>query len=196
MTELLQRNTAAGQRPPSSGPGPGSLNPKSQPFPFPRVRQCIPKKRWQNAMTTTQTLPPVRADSALTLSGVLASALPHDLGTARGPSRYTVPAVFSRRPQPREIDLLHGSNISRRLAEAGYGDVELRVSDRRLLITNTNLMELKEGLAHLLGLILTEVSAKATDERTERAEELDALGLIEEQRLESIRQAAAEIHFD
>lgn len=147
-------------------------------------------------MTTTQSPPPVRADSALTLSGVLASALPHDLGTARGPSRYTVPAVFSRRPQPREIDLLHGSNISRRLADAGYGNVELRVSDRRLLITNTNLMELKEGLAHLLGLILTEVSAKATDERTERAEELDALGLIEEQRLESIRQAAAEIHFD
>src|SRR5690349_5668237 len=147
-------------------------------------------------MTTTPALPPVRADSALTLSGVLASALPHDLGTARGSSRYTVPAVFSRRPQPREIDLLHGTSTSRRLAEAGYSDVELRVSDRRLLITNTNLMDLKEGLAHLLGMILNEVSTQAARERSERAEELDALGLIEEQRLESIRQAAAEIHFD
>lgn len=132
----------------------------------------------------------------LKLSGILASALPHDVGTARGSSRYTVPVVFSRRPQPRELDLLHGSNVSRRLAEAGYSDVELRVSDRRLLITNTNLMDLKTGLAHLLGTILSEVSAQAATERADREEELDALGLIDEQRLESIRRAAAEIHFD
>jgi hypothetical protein len=147
-------------------------------------------------MTTTQTLPPARADSPLTLSGILASALPHDLGTARAASRYTVPVVFSRRPEPRELDLLHGTNISRRLAEAGYSDVELRVSDRRLLITNTNLVDLKAGLAHLLGIILNEVTTQAALERTERAEELDALGLIEEQRLESVRRSAAEIHFD
>src|SRR6478736_10120810 len=145
-------------------------------------------------MTTIQDSA-VRADSALSVSGVLASALPHDLGTAQGPTRYTVPAVFSRRPQPREVDLLHGSGTRQRLAEAGYSDVELRVSDRRLLITNTNLMDLKTGLAHLLGVILGEVTTQAALERTERAEELDALGLIEEQRLESIRRAAAEIHF-
>jgi len=57
-------------------------------------------------------------------------------------------------------------------------------------------MDLKEGLAHLLGLILSEVSTQAARKRTERAREPDALGLVEEQRLESIRQAAAEIHFD
>jgi hypothetical protein len=147
-------------------------------------------------MTTSQILPPARTDSPLSLSGILASALPDDLGTARAASRYTVPVVFSRRPQPRELELLQGSNISRRLAEAGYSDVELGVSDRRLLITNTNLMDLKAGLAHLLGIILNEVTTQAALERTERAEELDALGLIEEQRLESVRRAAAEIHFD
>ncbi len=147
-------------------------------------------------MTTTQALPPVRVDSPLTLSGILASALPNDLGTARAPSRYVVPVVFSRRPEPRELDLLQGSSISRRLDEAGYSDVELRVSDRRLLITNTNLMDLKSGLAQLLGIILNEVTTQADGERTERAEELDALGIIEEQRLEAIRRAAAEIHFD
>lgn len=168
--------------------------PQSQPFHV-RRSDSASSRTLAHAMTTTQDLP-VRADSALTLSGVLASALPHDLGTARGPSRYIVPAVFSRRPQPREIDLLHGINTSRRLAEAGYSDVELRVSDRRLLITNTNLTDLKSGLAHLLGLILSEVSAQASKERSDRTEELDALGLIEEQRLESIRRAAAEIHFD
>ncbi len=147
-------------------------------------------------MTTTQALPPVRVNSPLTLTGILASALPKDLGTARAPSRYVVPVVFSRRPEPRESDLLQGSSISRRLDEAGYSDVELRVSDRRLLITNTNLVDLKSGLAQLLGIILNEVTTQADGERTERAEELDALGIIEEQRLEAIRRAAAEIHFD
>ncbi|MDR6436746.1 hypothetical protein J2790_001867 [Paenarthrobacter nicotinovorans] len=146
-------------------------------------------------MTTIHELP-VRSEAALTLSGVLASALPHDLGTSQGPSRYTVPAVFSRRPQPREIDLMHGPDTSHRLAEAGYGDVGIRVSDRRLLISNTNLAELKTGLAHLVGPILSEVSAQALQERSDRAEELDALGLIEERRQEALRQAAAEIHFD
>ncbi|GAA2845069.1 hypothetical protein [Paenarthrobacter ilicis] len=146
-------------------------------------------------MTTIHEFP-VRVETALTLSGVLASALPHDLGTVQGPARYTVPAVFSRRPQPREIDLLHAVNSSHRFAGAGFGEVEISVSDRRLLISNTNLAELKSGLAHLVGVILDEISAQACQERADRAEELDALGLIEERRLESIRQAAAEIHFD
>src|SRR6478736_10570105 len=146
-------------------------------------------------MTTIQDSA-VRADSALSVSGVLASALPHDLGTAQGPTRYTVPAVFSRRPQPREVDLLHGSGTRQRLADAGYSDVELRVSDRRLLITNTNLQDLKSGLAHLVGTILRDISVQAEAERAHRSEELDALGLLEEQRLEAIRQSAAEIHFD
>lgn len=147
-------------------------------------------------MTTTIHTSPVRADAALTLSGVLASALPHDLHTAQGPTRYTVPAVFSRRPQPREIDLLRGSGVRQELADAGYSHIDLSVSDRRLLIGNTNLAELKSGLAHLVGNILAGVSAQASKERQDRTEELDALGMIEEQRLEFLRQAAAEIHFD
>lgn len=147
-------------------------------------------------MTTTIQTSPVRADAALTLSGVLASALPHDLHTAQGPTRYTVPAVFSRRPQPREIDLLRGSGVRQELADAGYSHIDLSVSDRRLLIGNTNLVELKSGLAHLVGEILARVSAQASKERQDRTEELDALGMVEEQRLEFLRQAAAEIHFD
>ena len=138
----------------------------------------------------------VRADSALSLSGVLASALPHDLGTAQGPTRYTVPAVFSRRPEPREVELLHGEATKKRLADAGYSDVELQISDRRLLITNTNLVDLKAGLAHLVGVILRDISAQAAQERTHRNDELEALGLVEEERLESLRKAAADIHFD
>jgi len=146
-------------------------------------------------MTTIQDSA-VRADSALSVSGVLASALPHDLGTAQGPTRYTVPAVFSRRPQPREVDLLHGAGTRQRLADAGYSDVELKVSDRRLLISNTNLVDLKAGLAHLVGMILRDISNQAAQERTDHSNELDALGLVEEERLGSLRRAAAEIHFD
>ncbi len=132
----------------------------------------------------------------LTLSGVLASALPHDIGTAKGSTIYTVPAAFSRRPQARELDLLHGAAVARSLAEAGYSEVELRVSDRRLLITNTNLEELKAGLAVLVGKILREVSERASLERTTRAEELDALALIEEHRLDTVNASAAEVRFD
>jgi len=132
----------------------------------------------------------------LTLSGVLASALPHDIGTAKGSTIYTVPAAFSRRPQARELDLLHSASVARSLAEAGYSEVQLRVSDRRLLITNTNLEELKAGLAVLVGKILREVSERALLERTTRAEELDALALIEEHRLDAVNASAAEVRFD
>ncbi|WP_432395341.1 hypothetical protein ACRQ5B_15370 [Pseudarthrobacter sp. L19] len=146
-------------------------------------------------MTTTP-VHPVHVEGRLSLSGVLASALPHDLGTAKAASRYIVPAVFSRRPQPRELDLLHDQSVTRRLADEGYSDVELRVSDRRLLITNTNLQDLKSGLAHLIGTILNDISVQAEAERAHRSEELDALGLLDEQRIEAIRRSAAEISFD
>ncbi|MDR6685398.1 hypothetical protein J2Y41_000951 [Arthrobacter sp. 1088] len=75
-------------------------------------------------MTTTQDQPAKDAGT-LTLSGVLAPALPHDVGTARGSVLYTVPAVFSRRDESRELDLLHSVDVARRLADAGYSDVEL-----------------------------------------------------------------------
>ena len=146
-------------------------------------------------MTTTP-VQPVQTVGRLALSGVLASALPHDLGTAKAASRYIVPVVFSRRPQPRELDLLHDQSVTRRLAEEGYSDVELRVSDRRLLITNTNLQDLKSGLAHLVGTILREISVQADAERAHRSEELDTLGLLEEQRIEAVRRSAADISFD
>lgn len=195
MTVLLPQNGPPAT-PSTKRPDLGSVTPQSQPFPRSRGSDsaCF-KKRWRNAMTTMQNQP-VHTEARLTLNGVLASALPHDLGTAQAASRYTVPAVFSRRPQPRELDLLQGKAVARRLADEGYSDVELRVSDRRLLITNTNLQDLKSGLAHLIGTILSDISEQAAIERTSRTEELDALGLLEEQRLEAIRQSAAEIHFD
>jgi len=131
----------------------------------------------------------------LTLEGVLASALPDGIGTDGGPARYTIPAVFSRRPFPRELELIKDFGIAGRLAEAGYPGVELEVSDRRLLILNTNLDELKSGLASLVGGVLRELSEQTLRERHAEEDELDALGRREESRREEIRQAAAEIHF-
>lgn len=137
----------------------------------------------------------IQDTQVLTLEGVLASALPDGVGTESGPVRYTVPAVFSRRPFARELELIKDFGIAGRLAEAGYPGVELEVSDRRLLILNTNLDELKNGLASLVGAVLRELSEQTLRERHTEEDELDALGRREENRREEIRQAAAEVHF-
>ncbi|MCH6472418.1 hypothetical protein [Sinomonas terrae] len=133
---------------------------------------------------------------ALALTGVLASALRPDTGTAQGPARYTVPAAFSRRPEPREAELLNSADAARRLRAAGYPQVGLLVSDRRLLITDTSLGELKAGLAHAVAALLREVSEQCARERAQRTLELAALGRAEQDRLEALDAAAAEIRFE
>jgi len=140
-------------------------------------------------MTTTTPTEP------LALTGVLATALPPELGTAQAPARYTVPAVFTRRPEIREIYLLRGDDVRQRLSDAGYPAVELRVEDRRLLITNTNLEELKSGLAGLIGVILSQISAEVLQEWTTRTEGLASRAHEEELRLSEVKSAAAEITF-
>ncbi|MDP5225822.1 MULTISPECIES: hypothetical protein [Arthrobacter] len=141
-------------------------------------------------------MPSTTPSEPLALSGVLASALPSELGTARAPSRYTVPAVFTRRPETREIYLLRGDDVRQRLNNAGYPAVELQVSDRRLLITNTNLDELKRGLALVIGDILAQISAEVLQEWTTRAERLTSQAHEEELRLNEVKAAAAEIVFN
>jgi hypothetical protein len=133
---------------------------------------------------------------ALALTGVLASALRPDTGTAQGPDRYTVPAVFSRRPEPREIELINSADAARRLHAAGYPRVGLLVSDRRLLITDTSLDELKAGLAHAVAELLREVSGQCARERAARTLELEALGRTEQDRLDAVAAAAAQIRFE
>ena len=89
-----------------------------------------------------------RSPSAeLEVGAVLANALPATLLTPESPERYTVAAVFTRRPARTEIDAIHDNRTRDALSSAGYPTVELRVSDRRLEISNTNLEELTGGLA-------------------------------------------------
>jgi len=85
--------------------------------------------------------------SPLGLSSVLAGSLPPALGTAEAPDRYTVAAVFTRRPERAEIERIVGDDTRDALTAAGYSTIQLTVSDRRLEIANTNLEELRSGLA-------------------------------------------------
>jgi hypothetical protein len=78
--------------------------------------------------------------------------------TDNAPDRYTVEAVFTRRPERDEVTEILGSGTRDRLTRAGYPTVEVTVTDRRLEIANTNLEELRDGLAEVLANRLEEIS--------------------------------------
>jgi len=96
----------------------------------------------------------------LGLRSVLVGSLPPALLTAAAPDRYSVEAVFSRRPEQDEVTEILGSDTRSFLSEHGHPTVELSVSDRRLGIANTNLEELRDGLAGLIVERLAEISAQ------------------------------------
>ena len=112
-----------------------------------------------NAMDATEREDP---SDPFAVNHILINELPATLGTVEAPERYTVAAVLTRRPLPQELDLLRDASVDRRLAAAGYPRVTLSTSDRRLLIANTNLHELKEGLASTIGSILDEIGRRST----------------------------------
>ena len=89
------------------------------------------------AETDVSTLGPFAIDH------ILASELPASLGTAEAPERYVVTAVFSRRPDPLELQMLAAASVTEQLAADGYPGITLMAADRRLLIGNTNLHELE-----------------------------------------------------
>lgn len=100
------------------------------------------------------------ADTAtLGLGSVLVGSLPAALMTDEAPDRYTVEAVFTRRPERDEITEILGRETRDRLAKAGYPTVEVTISDRRLEIANTNLEELRDGLGGVLADRLAEIGA-------------------------------------
>lgn len=96
--------------------------------------------------------------ATLGLGSVLVGSLPAALMTADAPDRYTVEAVFTRRPEKDEVTEILGTETRRFLVSAGYPAVGVTVSDRRLEIGNTNLEELRDGLAHVLATRLSEIS--------------------------------------
>lgn len=109
------------------------------------------------------------AVSPLGLSAVLASSLPSSLGTPEAPERYTVAAVFTRRPERAEIDSIVGDDTRDALSAAGYSTIQLAVSDRRLEIANTNLGELRSGLATWVADRLRHATAQMLQSRADAA---------------------------
>jgi hypothetical protein len=107
----------------------------------------------------TQTRTSGAETATLGLGSVLVGSLPAALMTDEAPDRYTVEAVFSRRPERDEITAILGSETRDHLAKAGYSTVEVTISDRRLEIANTNLEELRDGLGSVLADRLAEISA-------------------------------------
>jgi hypothetical protein len=132
---------------------------------------------------------------AIALNGIVASALPWNLGTARGPSEYTVVVALSRRAEPYEIDLVNDPSTVRRLREAGYGGVGIAIAGRRLLVENTSLEQLRAGLARELARLFRDVSAAALAQQGQRRPELEALVLLERDRREAVEALAAGVRF-
>jgi len=133
--------------------------------------------------------------ATLGLTSVLAGSLPAALMTDEAPDRYTVEAVFSRRPERDEIVEILGSETRDRLAKAGYSTVELTISDRRLEIANTNLEELRDGLGGVLADRLAEISEGVLAKQDEAAVRFRDAAAGEQDRAASVAALAESVTF-
>ena len=131
----------------------------------------------------------------LRVGAILADALPSELLTADAPDRYTVLAVFNRRPSRAEIDEIQDNTTRSTLTEAGHPTVELRVSDRRLEIANTNLEELAGGLASVIAARLYAISVSSAADRERSEAEPPTKTHRETDRAALIALAAAAVTF-
>ncbi len=155
-----------------------------------RHRQCAygPK---MNTQTRTSGL-----DAApLGLGSVLVDSLPAALLTDDTPDRYTVEAVFTRRPSREEIAAILSGPTRDRLGLAGYPTAELTVSDRRLEIANTNLGELTAGLATVLADLLADISATVRSEQDAAAARSRELIATEQARAAAVATLARSVTF-
>lgn len=126
---------------------------------------------------------------------ILLNDLPGVLGTIDAPERYTVTAVFTRRPLPLELELLAQPATRTALEGAGYPAVSLTTADRRLFITNTNLSELRQGLAAEIGRILYDIGSRVSETRHEQAREAAELAERAAERVARVVAEAAHIDF-
>lgn len=126
---------------------------------------------------------------------ILLNDLPSVLGTIDAPERYTVTAVFTRRPLPLELELLASPATQALLSDAGYASVGLTTADRRLFITNTNLSELRQGLALVIGRILDDIGARVAETRLSQAREAAELAKRAAERVERVVAEASQVDF-
>lgn len=135
------------------------------------------------------------AQEPLRLTSVLLSALPLELGTPAAPERYTVPVVFSRQVTPAERARIEDPALAHRLSESLGAQIELVVSDRRLLVRNTSLAELRDGLAAALSAALRELDVQLDAEQSAREDAASQRQLEERERANAVAREAAQIQF-
>ncbi|GAA1857307.1 hypothetical protein ACFQZV_02710 [Microbacterium koreense] len=143
----------------------------------------------------TQTRTSGSDTAALGLGSVLVGSLPAALMTAEAPDRYTVEAVFTRRPERDEIIGILERETRDRLAQAGYPAVDLTISDRRLEIANTNLEELRDGLGTVIADRLAEISAGVRSKRDAAAIRYQEAAAGEQARATSVVALAESVSF-
>ncbi|MEX8057052.1 hypothetical protein [Microbacterium sp. 16-032] len=131
----------------------------------------------------------------LGLTSVLSGSLPPSLGTLTAPDLYQVDAVFDRRPQSEEVAALHSLETLNALSAAGYPSVTLHVSDRRLEIKNTNLDQLKRGLATFLADHLAAITEEIQKARASAQSRLASAAEAEGSRAAAIATKAEQITF-
>lgn len=140
--------------------------------------------------------PAARVPGGLFLRGVLDSALPHEIGTDDEPELYTVAAVFSRRVLPEEQALIEGPGVVARLAERGYRGLGLKVADRRLEISGTNLAMLTGGLAAEVAAVLRDVEQQVVAARERRDDERVRWSEAEAARAARVKAEADRVRFE
>lgn len=134
---------------------------------------------------------------ALRLVSVLASGLPIELGTPEEPALYTVPVVFSRQVTAAEREVIEDPETACRLIEATgtKPGLTFAVDDRRLLIHNTSLRLLKDGLASAIGRMLQQLGSDLIAEQDRDAASAEARMSHERTRVALVAREAAEISF-
>ena len=140
--------------------------------------------------------PVLTIDEELALGGVLTHALPPSLGTVGAPTRYTVLAAFNRQPLPREITMIESAVGRMELADAGYDSVTLTVAGRRLEIGDTNLDELKSGLAGLVANMVHDASVAVAAREATRVSDLTVANDSERRRSDLIGDSASAVVFE
>jgi YbbR domain-containing protein len=132
---------------------------------------------------------------SLGLGSVLVGSLPATLLTDDAPDRYTVEAVLTRQADRDEVAAIQGSAMRDELTAAGYPTVELHVSDRRLEISNTNLEELRDGLAAVLVDQLASISLALRADRDAAALRFSEASERETQRAAAVAALADSVNF-
>lgn len=145
---------------------------------------------------TTAPSAAARVPGGLFLREVLDSALPHELGTDDEPELYTVAAVFSRQVLPEERSLIEGPGAVATLTERGYPGVGLKVVDRRLEISQTNLAMLAGGLAAQVAALLSDVEQQVITARERRDDERVRWSEAEAARAARVKAEADRVRFE